>query len=292
MTKEHQSHLKHIKELPTVIIGMPVYNGEKHIRRALNSLLAQRFSDFEIIISDNASTDATGDICSEYATRDNRIKYIRQKTNIGAAANYNFLLDNAHAKYFFFAPYDDEWLEDWVGEAVQALEISPEASIALGTIEFVNRNNDIIARALPPWSLDQNTAFQRIKYYLNTEVTDHLLYGVMRSNSIRNFRLGLGETSPERALIFTLLAAGKIVNSPRMKMINHMSHKTQSELYEFFQFKRWYWANLKTHISILLVFFKKLSFQVAGVAIATYFLEMVMRKVFKKKRKAGNVNYL
>jgi glycosyltransferase involved in cell wall biosynthesis len=292
MTKEHQSHTIHKKVLPTVIVGMPVYNGEKYIRRALNSLLAQHFSNFEIIISDNASTDATGDICSEFAARDSRVKYVRHQENLGAAANYNFLLDAAHAKYFFFAPHDDEWLEDWIDGAVQALEEFPDASIALGTIEFVDRNNEIIARASPPWGLDQNTPIERISYYLNTEVTDHLLYGVMRSSLIRNFRLGLGETSPERALIFTVLATGKIIDSPRMKMINYMSHKTQSELYAFFQFRRWYWANLKSHTSVLKALFRELPFRVAAVVFAIYFSEMLMRKVLKKKRKAGNVSYL
>ena len=73
---------------PAVSIGMPVYNGERFIRDALESLLAQSFTDFELIISDNASTDTTERICKKYAARDSRIRYVKQSGNIGAALNF------------------------------------------------------------------------------------------------------------------------------------------------------------------------------------------------------------
>ena len=73
----------------TVSIGLPVYNGEHFLRSSLDSLLAQRFADFELIISDNASTDSTGAICSEYAARDSRVRYSRLPQNIGGVANHN-----------------------------------------------------------------------------------------------------------------------------------------------------------------------------------------------------------
>jgi len=70
-------------KLPLLSFAIPIYNGEKDIRRLLDSLLAQDFSDFEIVISDNASTDRTGEICQEYASQDTRIRYHRQSENIG-----------------------------------------------------------------------------------------------------------------------------------------------------------------------------------------------------------------
>lgn len=92
---------------PVVSIGMPVYNGEKYIREALDSLLAQTFTDFELIISDNCSNDATENICREYALKDIRVKYIRQAENIGANANFKFLLENASSEFFMWAAHDD-----------------------------------------------------------------------------------------------------------------------------------------------------------------------------------------
>ena len=79
--------------VPLVSIGMPVYNGEKYIREALDSLLAQTFTDFELIISDNASTDATEIICREYAAHYPQIRYVRQRVNRGAPALACLLVD-------------------------------------------------------------------------------------------------------------------------------------------------------------------------------------------------------
>ena len=78
---------------PQISIGLPVYNGEKLLRKSLDSILSQTFSDFELIISDNASSDLTPDICKEYLKRDKRIRYVRQKKNLGVHGNYFFLVN-------------------------------------------------------------------------------------------------------------------------------------------------------------------------------------------------------
>jgi len=88
--------------IPTVSIGMPVYNGGKYIREALDSLLKQSFSDFELIISNNASTDGTEAICCEYADWDSRIRYVLQPENLGPAANFHYVLGEAQGKYFMW----------------------------------------------------------------------------------------------------------------------------------------------------------------------------------------------
>lgn len=92
---------------PQVSIGMPVYNGEQFIRDALDSILAQTFTDFELIVSDNASDDETESICKEYVARDPRVLYIRHSTNCGPTTNYRFVLESARGKYFMWAAHDD-----------------------------------------------------------------------------------------------------------------------------------------------------------------------------------------
>lgn len=92
---------------PKISIGMPVYNNELFIRRAIDSLLKQTFTDFELIISDDASTDSTPIICEEYAKKDKRIRYIRQQKNIGLHRNFFFLLQEAKYDYFAWAAADD-----------------------------------------------------------------------------------------------------------------------------------------------------------------------------------------
>lgn len=106
---------------PAVSIGMPVYNGAQYIREALDSLLTQTFTDFELIISDNASSDATQVICEEYAQRDSRIRYVRQSENKGAAENFRFVLDCAQADLFMWAAYDDLWAPDYLMDATTLL---------------------------------------------------------------------------------------------------------------------------------------------------------------------------
>jgi glycosyltransferase involved in cell wall biosynthesis len=110
------------KQQPIVSIGMPVYNGERYIKDALNSLLSQTLEDFELFISDNASTDSTGKICKEYSNRDSRIKYFCQPENIGHIANFEFVLRQAKSEYFMWAACDDVWDKTYLSSAVNLLE--------------------------------------------------------------------------------------------------------------------------------------------------------------------------
>jgi glycosyltransferase involved in cell wall biosynthesis len=105
----------HTQTPPRLSIGMPVYNGEAYIREAIESLLAQTFTDFELVISDNASTDATPAICRTYADQDSRVRYLRQSSNLGAAQNFRFVLQAAReSEYFMWAACDDTWSKNWI----------------------------------------------------------------------------------------------------------------------------------------------------------------------------------
>ena len=103
-------------------IGLPVYNGEKFLQNRLENILSQTFSDFELIISDNASTDSTAEICKEYASKDNRISYIRQEKNTGPFNNFKFVLDKAQNEYFVFAAVDDLWKPTFLEKNVKVLD--------------------------------------------------------------------------------------------------------------------------------------------------------------------------
>ena len=115
---------------PFICIGMPVYNGEMFIRQALDSLLAQSYENFQLIISDNASTDATREICEEYAIKDIRIKYLRQKKNLGATNNFKYVLEQASGDYFMWAAHDDEWDARFIDTLIKVLEANKNVSVA------------------------------------------------------------------------------------------------------------------------------------------------------------------
>jgi glycosyltransferase involved in cell wall biosynthesis len=120
---------------PLVSIGMPVYNGEQHVRRALDSLLAQDYENFELIISDNVSTDKTLQICREYAARDKRISIQVNSCNVGSPKNFRAVLNYAQGEYFMWAAVDDYWLPQFVGVLVKELNKYPEAGVAMCAVE-------------------------------------------------------------------------------------------------------------------------------------------------------------
>lgn len=115
---------------PRVSIGLPVYNGERFLADSLDALLGQSYEDFELIISDNASTDSTADICRRYEKQDSRIRYIRQSTNIGCAPNHNFVIDQARGELFKTASHDDLYGRDLLKNCVDALDEYPQVVLA------------------------------------------------------------------------------------------------------------------------------------------------------------------
>lgn len=114
---------------PYVSIGLPVYNGEQYLRETLDSILAQTFTDFELIISDNASTDNTEGICREYADRDKRISYYRNLKNIGAAGNYNRTFELSSGRYFKWAAHDDLIAPEFLERCVAVLDSEPSVVV-------------------------------------------------------------------------------------------------------------------------------------------------------------------
>jgi GT2 family glycosyltransferase len=121
---------------PLVSIGVPVYNGERLLRRTLESLLAQTYAHLEIIISDNASTDGTEAIGREFAARDTRVQYVRNDRNIGAIPNFLRTLALATGKYFTWTAADDVRPLQAIEACVTALEGAPDAVMAHGPLEL------------------------------------------------------------------------------------------------------------------------------------------------------------
>jgi glycosyltransferase involved in cell wall biosynthesis len=170
---------------PKVSIGMPVYNGERFIREALDSLLAQTFINFEIIISDNASTDETRQICLEYVAKDKRVRYYRNDVNLGPIANFNRVLNLSTGQYFMWAAHDDRWEPSFVALLVQTLDANPR--VALASCRFVNIDED--GRLIRTFKTNWAYIFSRSKFWqfafialfdvVNKQQANHI-YGLMR----------------------------------------------------------------------------------------------------------------
>ena len=116
--------------IPRLSIGLPVYNGENYLAESLEALLGQSYEDFELIISDNASTDGTAGICRRYEKQDSRIRYVRQPRNIGCAPNHNFVIGQARGELFKTASHDDLYARDLLKLCVAALDEYPQVVLA------------------------------------------------------------------------------------------------------------------------------------------------------------------
>jgi glycosyltransferase involved in cell wall biosynthesis len=129
---------------PLVSIGMPIYNDERFATEAITSLLVQTFGDFELIISDNASTDGTPALCQAFAARDPRVRYVRQPANLGLTGNLNFVRDQARGEFFMWAASDDRWHPTFVEVLVRALRAHPRAVSAFSPYAFMNDDGEPI----------------------------------------------------------------------------------------------------------------------------------------------------
>lgn len=165
---------------PKVSIGMPVYNGEPSIRVALNSLLAQSFSDFELIISDNASTDGTQLICLEYAEIDERIRYVRHLDNRGARANFQFVLDEAVGEFFMWAASDDIWSPVFI--EANLLNLVANDAI-LGSISRVVFKNEITEEPSNADSPITGNKFGRLCRFWINPGDNSRFYSLFRKNA-------------------------------------------------------------------------------------------------------------
>ena len=150
-----------------ISIGLPVYNGEDFLRATIDSILAQTFKNFELIISDNASTDSTEAICREYAAKDKRIHYYRNEHNLGAAPNYNRVFELSTGKYFKWAAHDDLYAPEYLEQCVKVLENNPSIVLCYSPVIFIdNQGKQLRKSASELLNLRSPKAQERFQEYL------------------------------------------------------------------------------------------------------------------------------
>jgi glycosyltransferase involved in cell wall biosynthesis len=202
-------------------LAIPVYNGERYLAAAIDSLLAQTFTDFELIITDNASTDATQDICSDYARRDPRIRYIRNKRNLGAAGNFNLGFARASGKYFKWCAHDDFISPNYLEQAVRCLEARPEAVVAFGRLQGVDSEGVLtryVERGLPGFS--QMSPARRFRTLLDAHGLDGAIFGVYQRKMLARTSLHAPYYGSDCALLAELALLGDFAMVPEITLYN------------------------------------------------------------------------
>lgn len=203
------------KYRPRVTIGLPVFNGEKYLRDTLESILAQTFQDFELIISDNASIDNTPVICREYAARDNRIRYYRNRSNLGGPANFNHVFKLSSSEYFKWAACDDILDPDFLLKCIKILEANPSVVLCHSNTTQINERGELTGEydfnVKANWAKPHNR-FGDIILFDNDDWV--ALFGLMRSSSLRKTRLFGSYVSADRNLLAEIGLVGKIYSIP------------------------------------------------------------------------------
>jgi glycosyltransferase involved in cell wall biosynthesis len=165
--------------VPRLTLGLPVYNGERFLAASLDALLAQTFTDFELIISDNCSTDRSGEIARQYEAKDSRVRYVRHSQNRGSTFNHNFVIEQSRGEFFKWVSHDDLYAPDLLQRCIDTLDSRPEIVLAHAWTAFIDesgRITDQIDYALTTDVPDPVTRFRSVLY---TDGGDDI-YGVIR----------------------------------------------------------------------------------------------------------------
>ncbi|MCW2930526.1 MAG: glycosyltransferase family 2 protein [Actinomycetia bacterium] len=177
-----------LSSAPRVTIGLPVYNGENYLSESIAALLGQTYENFELLISDNASTDSTPEICREYAKQDGRIRYIRQPRNIGLIPNENFTIREARGELVKLAAHDDLYARDLLKVCVEALDAHPEAVVAHCRETRIDSAGTIVEALGYSVKADEPYAPERFRSML-FDGWDDYTYGVMRKQVLMRTKL-------------------------------------------------------------------------------------------------------
>jgi polysaccharide pyruvyl transferase WcaK-like protein/glycosyltransferase involved in cell wall biosynthesis len=198
-----------------ISVGLPVYNAERYLRHAVSSVLSQDFEDFELIISDNASTDATRDICAEYAAADKRVRYFRNASNIGAAPNFNRVFSLAKGQFFKWLSCDDECCPGMLRRCAEVMATAPNSvALVYPQGEVIDENGVPVGPMLEHVGTRRLRPHQRLSWTLFKHNSAIALCGLIRSSDLKRTRLRGSFVMDDCALLAELAMLGEIWEIP------------------------------------------------------------------------------
>lgn len=210
---------------PLVTIGLPVYNRERHLRRSLDSLLQQTYTDFVLVISDNASTDGTAAICAEYAATDPRIRYHRNPVNIGNPRNFNRVFELTTTPYLKWSTSDDYWEPTFLERALEVMEREPEVVLCYPKTYLVEGDDGEPTPYEDNLHLMQDDPVERFHALVSRIRLVHQHLGVIRTDVLRRTHLLGGHLRADFNLLSELVLYGKFYELPE-RLFYRRFHET------------------------------------------------------------------
>jgi len=207
---------------PRVSLALPVYNGEKFIAEAISSILNQDYDNYELIITDNASTDGTERICREFAARDERIRYVRNERNLGAGPNHNLGFKLSSGEYFKWCAADDRISKDFLSSCVSILDKNSDVVLVYGTTQSIDEDGRSIPLVGDMMCEPQESdgPARRFQKHLTDKGTNFEIVGVFRSDALRKTTLQRPYYSSDRAVVSEIALLGRLVYVPDIIFYN------------------------------------------------------------------------
>ena len=206
---------------PCVSVGLPVFNGEAYLDSAIRALLAQDFTDFELIVCNNASADGTAAIAAAWAAKDPRVRVFTNETNIGAEGNFNRVFEFARGRYIRWAAHDDLVASDHLRRCVSQLEASPDVVLCSSWVHIIDAHDRVIG--FYDGGLAGAESTDTAARFAAAILSRHLctdLFGVIRVDALRKTRLHGPYYGADRALLAELALLGRFAHVPLPLFLN------------------------------------------------------------------------
>lgn len=249
---------------PKISIGLPVYNGERFLAETIESVLAQTFTDFELVISDNGSSDRTKEICQGYVLRDQRVRFVRSEVNQGASWNYRRVFELSLGKYFRWAPADDLFAPESLAECTATLDANPDVVLCYPKTLLINEAKEVIGMYEDELDFRSSDPVDRFYKAIRRNKLINAIYGLIRSDELRRSALMGNYPGADVTLIAELTLYGKFFEIPRPLFLRRMhgasstSMTTMESVQEFFDPKTkgklflYLWRHLMQHAASIL----------------------------------------
>jgi glycosyltransferase involved in cell wall biosynthesis len=218
---------------PAVTIGIPVYNGERYLEEAIRSVLAQTRRDLELVISDNASTDRTPEICRDYALQDGRVRYFLNPTNLGAAPNYNLAFTYARGRFFKWLAHDDLITPTFAEKATHVLGARPDAVMCNSVVSYIDSKGAPLG--LYDTQLGRADVASPSRRLAQVTLPSHScvdFFGMFRRSALEGSLLHGSFHGADRALLAQMSLRGRMIQIPEplVQMREHENRYTRSQL--------------------------------------------------------------
>ncbi len=234
-------------EVPRVTVAIPVYNGARWIRQTIESILNQTFSDFELVISDNCSTDDTVDICQTFSKLDDRVRIHQNESNVGAALNFNIVYRLARAEYFKWASSNDLLAPTMLERCVEALDANPDAVIAAPMTQIIDEHNETVELCRENMHLYEDDPYERFTAFLDRVRMNNLEQAIIRSSVLSKTKLQAVYPGSDVILVAELVARGKVFQVPEYLLSRRIAQSSTTKLMNQDEVATFY-SPTKTHI--------------------------------------------